>query len=268
MLKFICFGSGSSGNCYYLNMDGYGLLIDEGIGVRTFKKYFREYGLSFGQVNAVLVTHDHADHVKAVGALAAEFHWPVYALQEVFAGMERNRYLKKKVPANLACAFELGATLELGGFKVTSFAVPHDSSANCGYAIEAGDVKFCLITDAGHVNDDMRRYLRAAHYVVMESNYDAAMLACGPYPKSLKNRIMSDRGHMDNVDAAAFLADELSAEARHVWLCHLSEENNRPERALETVTSALKAVGRLTEDDALVVEALQRRHPSRLYELG
>lgn len=267
MMKFICFGSGSSGNCYYLNVEGYGLLIDQGLAVRKFKKYFRDYGLSFGEVKGILVTHDHADHVKAVGALSAEFHWPVYALPDVYMGMDRNRFVRKKVPLALANKLTDGETITLGPFKITPFIVPHDSAANCGYAIEAGGVNFCLITDAGHVTDNMRHHLNGADYVVVEANYDATMLESGPYPRFLKERIRSGRGHMDNVLTAELLATALRAEARRVWLCHLSEENNRPERALETVTTALKEAGRLGEDDALVVEALQRTHPSRLYEL-
>lgn len=267
MMKFICFSSGSSGNCYYINVGGYGLLIDEGLAVRKFKKYFSDYGLSLAEVKGVLVTHDHADHVKAVGALAMEFKWPVYALEGVFAGMMRNRYMRKKVPGPLVRNVEPGVTVELGPFKVTPFNVPHDSMACCGYTIETEDFNFCLITDAGHVTDDMRHHLGRARYVVVEANYDAAMLEAGPYPRMLKERIRSGRGHMDNALTAELLATELSADARRVWLCHLSEENNRPDVALTTVTTALKAAGRLGEADALVVEALQRTHPSRLYEL-
>ena len=97
MLKYISFGSGSSGNCYYLFTEQYGILIDLGIGIRSFKKYFREYGLSFNKVNAILITHDHTDHIKAAGAFSTEFHVPVYATEAVHAGMLRNRFMQKKV---------------------------------------------------------------------------------------------------------------------------------------------------------------------------
>lgn len=95
-MKFICLGSGSSGNCYYINADGYGIIIDMGIGLRGLKKHFRDYGLNMGQINSILVTHDHTDHVKSVGALSLEFHVPVYTSQEVHNGMDRNCLMTKK----------------------------------------------------------------------------------------------------------------------------------------------------------------------------
>ncbi len=267
MINFICFGSGSSGNCYYLKSGGYGLLIDMGLSVRRFRKYFYDYGLSIAEVKGVLVTHDHADHAKYVGALSKEFHIPVYALEKVFVGIERNRYVAKKVPKNLANVIQEEETFELGPFRITSFGVPHDSAANCGYDIEAEGVRYCLMTDIGHVTEQMRQHLREAQYVVVEANYDDAMLESGRYPRFLKERIRSGRGHLENTEAGRFLAKDLSVLARRVWLCHLSEENNRPDLAVEVVSAALRDTGRLGGESALVVEALQRTHPSRLYEL-
>lgn len=267
MIKFICFGSGSSGNCYYINANGYGLLIDEGIGIRKFKKYFRDYGLSFGDIKGILVTHDHADHVRAVGAVSIEFHLPVYALKDVYMGMNRNRFVRKKVPAPLSNTIAPEETFKLGPFEITPFQVPHDSADNCGYSIKIDDAYFCLMTDVGHVTETMKQHLSKAHYIVVESNYDANMLETGRYPRHLKDRIRNGTGHMDNADTAKLLAEHLSPEARHIWLCHLSEENNRPDLAIQTVSESLKQANRLSEEDHLVLEALQRTHPSRLYEL-
>lgn len=266
-MKFICFGSGSSGNCYYINVDGFGLLIDGGVAIRKFKKYFRDYGLSFGDIKGILVTHDHADHVRAVGAISIEFHIPVYALKDVYMGMNRNRFVRKKVPTALSNTIVPEETFHLGPFEITPFQVPHDSADNCGYTIQFGDTCFCLMTDVGHVTDAMKKHLSGAHYIVVESNYDKTMLENGPYPRMLKERIRNGRGHMDNADTAVFLSENLSPKARHIWLCHLSEENNRPEVALKTVSEMLKQAGRLSGNDTLILEALQRTHPSRLYEL-
>ncbi len=268
MMKFICFGSGSCGNCYYINVDKYGLLIDLGIGLRTFRKYFSDYGLSLSEVKGILVTHDHADHVKSAGAFSKEFHLPVYAFKDVYMGMERNRYMRKKVPAQLANVLEDEVCQDFGPFSVTPFTVPHDSAASCGYFIEGGGVKLCLMTDLGHVTDTMRSYLHKADHVIVEANYDANMLETGPYPQFLKERIRSGKGHLDNTLTAGLLAENLSPDAVRVWLCHLSEENNRPELALETVTNALTKTGRLGDNDQLMVEALPRTRPTRLYELG
>lgn len=267
MIKFICFGSGSSGNCYYLNADGYGILIDFGIGTRTFKKYMRDYGLSFGQVNAILVTHDHTDHIKSVGTFSGEFHLPVFATQAVHQGMQRNHFMYKKVTEENKRFIVEGTLFETGPFQVVPFAVPHDSSANCGYFITCGDgPSFCLITDAGCFTEEMTPFIARANYLVIEANYDAMMLETGPYPPYLKRRIKGGRGHMDNADTASVLAGHLTEAARRVWLCHLSEENNHPELARKTVETALAGAGFNLGTD-LFLEVLKRKVPSQLYDL-
>lgn len=268
MIKFICFGSGSSGNCYYLSAGGYGIIIDFGIGTRTFKKYMRDYGLSFGQVNAVLVTHDHTDHIKSVGSFSEEFHLPVFATETVHEGMQRNHFMYKKVKEEYKRYVKAGVPFEAGPFRITPFPVPHDSSANLGYFITCdGGPSFCLITDAGSFTEEMTAFVARANYLVIEANYDAMMLETGPYPPYLKKRIKGGRGHMDNVETARILAENLTPETRRVWLCHLSEENNHPELARKTVETALVDAGFNLGTD-VVLEVLKRKVPSPLYELS
>ena len=266
MLSFISLGSGSCGNCYYLFTEDFGLLIDVGIGVRKVKKYFREYGFTLNKVKAVLLTHDHTDHVKGAGPFSNEFRIPVYATNAVFASMTRNRFLGKKVYREDQRVFDCGTTFGLGPFTVSAFRVPHDSADNCGYFIDFQGTTFCIMTDAGSITEEMARFIPLSDYLVVEANYDAAMLAGGKYPVFLQKRISSGRGHMCNADTAAALASYLGERTKHVWLCHLSEDNNRPELARETVAAALSAAGnRLHPDFAL--DVLRRRVPSPLYEL-
>ncbi len=267
MVTFMRFGSGSSGNCYYIKSGDYGLLIDLGLGIRTFKKYFKEYGQKFSDIKGILVTHDHTDHVKAVGLLSCEHHLPVYATRLVHEGMTRNYFMKKKVEEGQERYLQHGETVEIGPFQVTPFHVPHDSSDNSGYFIEHGDVRFCLITDAGETTEEMCSYIRRSTHLVMEANYDEAMLATGPYPPYLQNRIRSGRGHMCNADTAKTLAENLSENIKNVWLCHLSEENNHPELARKTVESHLWSAGFLFGKEHLQLEVLKRKLPSLAYEL-
>lgn len=240
-------------------------MIDLGIGIRHFKKHFRDYGLSLAKIDAILVTHDHTDHVKAVGVLSNEFHLPVYASEAVHNGMQRNHFMSKKVKDEDKRFTEVAKTFEVGPFSITPFDVPHDSSANSGYFITVGDLQFCLITDAGHVTDAMKEQLRKANHIVLEANYDDAMLATGPYPAYLKKRIMSERGHLSNTECAETLAECLNPEAKQVWLCHLSEENNHPELARKTISTALEQAGIDLEKTQLSV--LRRTVPSALHEL-
>lgn len=262
MLKFISFGSGSSGNCYMLFTATDALIMDAGVGARTLKKYFKDRGLSLHDVHHVVVTHDHADHIKAVGILSKDYNLPVYATEEVHAGIRRNYCVRKKVPPTLERPIRKDETLQLGEFEVTPFGVPHDSSDNVGYCVRCEGVTFCLITDAGHVTPEMRPYIAAANYLVIEANHDEQMLQAGPYPQHLKARILSPTGHLSNKDCAAALTENMTESLRHVWLCHLSEENNHPELARLTVQQALDAAG-----SHVKLEVLRRTTPSETYEL-
>ncbi|MGN1354916.1 MAG: MBL fold metallo-hydrolase [Alloprevotella sp.] len=266
MLKFLSLGSGSSGNCYYLETGGEAILVDLGMGIRRFKKYFADYGLSYARLKAIFVTHDHADHVQSVGRLSEHLNLPVYALEDTHMGISRNRYVGKKIPGALKRFVTTGEPVILGQFSLTPFAVPHDSAANCGYLIEAGGVTLCLATDIGHATADIKAHISRARYVVVEANYDDNMLEMGPYPVYLKNRIRGERGHLDNKATAEMLSEALAEDARRVWLCHLSEENNRPEVARQTVVDRLKAAFG-SNRPLPIVEPLARLRPTGPFEL-
>ncbi len=266
MLKFLSIGSGSSGNCYYLQTANDALLIDAGVGIRNVKKSLHDYGLRLDGVKHILITHDHADHIKAVGVISQEYDIPVYATHEVHQGIQRNYCVPKKVPGENARVIERGVSIHLGDFKVTPFAVPHDSSGNVGYRVEAEGVVFCLMTDVGHVTDEMQQYIGEANYLVLEANYDVEMLKNGSYPQHLKHRIDGPTGHLSNRDCAEALANYATAELKHVWLCHLSEENNHPVLALKTIEQILRSYGIIAGKDFLVHD-LKRKTPSCIYEL-
>ncbi|MBQ9230877.1 MAG: MBL fold metallo-hydrolase [Prevotella sp.] len=266
MLKFISFGSGSSGNCYMLMTPTDGLLIDIGVGIRGLKKDFRDYGLSLSQVHHVLVTHDHADHIKSVGSFSKDYHVLVYATAKVHEGINKNYCVQQKVPQELKRYVEKGETVRIGEFMVTPFSVPHDSSDNVGYMIEAEGVVFCVITDAGYVTDEMKPYISKANYLVIEANHDEEMVNNGPYPQFLKDRILSQTGHLSNRSCGLALVENMTEDLRYVWLCHLSEENNHPELARKTVESVLRDYGIIVGVD-LKMEVLKRTTPTGIFEL-
>ena len=266
MLKFISFGSGSSGNCYYLATPDDALLIDIGVGLRGLKKDCRVYGVSLSQINRILITHDHADHIKSVGSFSADYQVPIYATREVHGGITRNYCVNKKLSAEMTCYVEKGRTEKMGDFLVTPFEVPHDSTDNVGYFIEAGGTNICIITDAGQVTDEMKEYIRRAHHLVIEANHDIEMVQQGPYPQFLKERILSGTGHLNNHDCAKAVAENMSEQLQHVWLCHLSEENNHPELARKTVESVLRSYGIIAGAD-IQLEVLKRTSPTGPFEL-
>jgi phosphoribosyl 1,2-cyclic phosphodiesterase len=266
MLKFISFGSGSSGNCYYLATTDDALLIDIGVGVRGLKKDCRDYGVSLSSVHHVLITHDHADHIKSVGSFSNDFKVPVYATEDVHQGINRNYCITQKIPLELRKVLEKGQTVAIGDFLVTPFGVPHDSSDNVGYFIEAGGTNFCVITDAGCVTDEMKQYIGRARHLVIEANHDIEMVKDGPYPQFLKDRILSETGHMNNHNAGITVAENMSEQLQNVWLCHLSEENNHPELARKTVETVLRSYGIVTGVD-LQLEVLKRTTPTGPFDL-
>lgn len=266
MLQFICFGSGSSGNCYYLRSDTEGILIDAGIGWRMTKKYFAAYGIDTTTLRAILVTHDHADHVKAVGYVSAECFLPVYTTAPVLRGINSNYSVRKKLKPGFDRTTTPGETFRVGEFEITPFTVPHDSSDNSGYFIRHHDTRFCLITDAGSVTDTMAQYIKQAQYLVLEANYERERLLTGPYPQYLKDRIVSGNGHLSNVECATAIASHASSDLRHVWLAHLSEENNHPELARKTVEATLREYGIVAGKD-FELDVLKRKTPSEVYTL-
>lgn len=266
MLKFISLGSGSSGNCYFLNSANDGLLIDAGIGIRTLKKNLRDYGLNISNIHNIIVTHDHADHIKSVGALSSELHIPVYATSKVHEGIERNYCVKKKVSKENIRILTKGETLKVGEFEVTPFDVPHDSTDNVGFRISWNGIIFCLITDAGYVTDEMKKQISVANYLVLEANYDETMLETGPYPVYLKRRIASNTGHLSNDSCANALAENMTDKLKKVWFCHISEENNHPELVKKTIEAALGEQKSLSVLPSPCV--LKRKSPTGIFELS
>ncbi len=266
MLKFISFGSGSSGNCYFLFDDNEGLMIDAGMGIRKIKKGFRDYGLSLTQVSGIFITHDHADHIKAAGVLSETFGIPVYSTAEVHEGILENKCAKRKIPVYNRRIVKKNTTLSIGRFEITPFDVPHDSKDNVGYRIAYDGIVFCLLTDVGHVTSEMERMIAEANYLVMEANHDEAMLCTGPYPQYLKVRIANGSGHLNNRLCGEALATNLTDHIRHIWLCHLSEENNTPKSAYETVAGILQQGGLRPNVDFLL-EVLPRKSSCGIFDL-
>ena len=266
MLKFISFGSGSSGNCYYLATATDGLMIDIGVGLRALKKHCRDYGIQLSSVHHLLITHDHADHIKSVGSFSYEYGVPVYTTERVHEGIDHNYCITRKVASDKKYLVEPYKPMQLGDFTVEAFPVPHDASENVGYEIKAEGITFVIITDIGAITEEIRERISHANYLVIEANHDVEMLKRGPYPEYLKKRILSGNGHLSNEDCARALAENMTEQLKHVWLCHLSEENNHPELARKTVEVVLRSYGIIPGKD-VALEVLRRTMPSELYEL-
>lgn len=262
--KFFSLGSGSSGNCYYLGSNDSGILIDAGVGIRNVQKALREYGVSFDKIKAVLVTHDHADHIKTVGCFGDKYNIPIYATETVHLGIQRNR----GVQANLYQSKRVivkETPFVIGDFSIMAFDVPHDSIENVGYRIEFEDQTFVLITDIGRITDTIREHASRANHLVIEANYDEYLLQAGRYPYYLKERISNGTGHLSNRLSAEFIGSIYNENLKNIWLCHLSQDNNKPEIAFKAVEEALISTG-AEIGKGVRLEALSRYKVSGLRE--
>lgn len=265
MLHLISFGSGSSGNCSMLFTDNDAMLIDAGVGVRGLKKSCIDYGLSLNAIHNIIVTHDHADHIKSAGSISSTYKVPVYSTAKVHDGIFRNWVVKKKIEGNYIRYIEKGESKQIGDFHVTAFNVPHDSTDNVGYMIEAEGVTLAWITDCGHITDEIRSVIAKSDYLVIEANHDLEMLSKGPYPSFLKARISSNNGHLSNNDCGEAIAECATSRLHHVWLCHLSDKNNTPELALNTVREIVHNKADILS--SLPIDALDRKKPTGIFDL-
>ena len=263
-IKFLSLASGSSGNCYFLGTDQYGILIDAGIGIRTIKKVLKEYGLSLSMIRAVFVTHDHADHIKAVGNLGEKNGIPIYSTSEIHRGINKSYCMTEKLSTSVR-VIDKETPIELEDFRITAFEVPHDGTDTVGYCIEFDGKVFSFLTDLGCITPVAAQYICKAHYLIIEANYDEEMLKMGPYPTYLKERIAGSNGHMSNRDTATFLAENITEDLKYIWLCHLSKDNNHPELAYKTVELLLRSKGVCIGKDVQLI-ALKRNTPTGMYE--
>lgn len=242
-LNFISFGSGSSGNCAYIGDSSTGLLIDAGVEADKVIEELRRYGIKMDHIKGILLTHDHSDHVRFVYQLVRKRpHIGVYCTPKVLNGILRRHSISNRIKDYHRPIYK-EHPFKIGSFEATAFEVLHDGTDNAGFFIKRGRHALAVATDLGCVSERADHYMRQANHLMIEANYDSAMLAAGSYPEYLKARIRSDNGHLDNAVTAAYLARIYTKDLKHIFLCHLSRDNNRPETALNAVETALAAIG-------------------------
>jgi phosphoribosyl 1,2-cyclic phosphodiesterase len=232
-MRLVSFGSGSSGNAFLLDTGAARILIDCGIGVRRLRQGLAGLGAS-GMLDAILISHEHVDHVRALQSLLRYERCPVYASNGTFNCIGRQ---SGWMP------IRGGTHLCIAGLDVTPVNVSHDALEPLGFFIETGAEKIALFTDLGEPNLDVHDAIAHATLVILEANYCERMLRQSMYPPYLKQRIRSRFGHLSNDDCAGTLVDALRPSTRAVWLAHLSENNNAPATATETVKGHLSARG-------------------------
>lgn len=268
-IVFKSFSSGSCGNCYFLGIkeDGAikaGIVIDAGVSLRRMKKELAVDGLTMDDFSAVLVTHDHLDHIRSLGSFCKHLKKPVYATPELLYALSHHSFTLEYIGAVKKELCEGWNEIVPGMISARYFIVPHDATQTVGYYILIGGQKFVIMTDIGKMTDEALNYASEARTVVIESNYDREMLLGGPYTAELKARIISGHGHLSNEECAGAIQKFMHPDLKNIFLCHLSENNNTPEAALEASVKVLKDNGK---EGIISLRALPRQTASHLFNL-
>jgi phosphoribosyl 1,2-cyclic phosphodiesterase len=259
-LTLLVIASGSTGNCTYVGDGRNGVLIDCGLSTRRIHKALDARGLASAPIDAVLVTHEHSDHIGSARVLSDRLKRrfgravPFYMTQGTHQGA-RSQSLPERIEY---C--QPGESFQIGGLQIEPFPVPHDVLDPVAYRVQAGALAVAVITDLGRPTALVARQLRRCDAAVLEFNHDEELLLQGSYPWPLKQRIRSNHGHLSNRQAACLLADGMSSRLRHLVLAHLSDENNRPalaaaaaRRVLGDAPVALQVAGRLTGAEPILL---------------
>jgi phosphoribosyl 1,2-cyclic phosphodiesterase len=234
MIEVCSLASGSNGNCFFVRTGDERFLVDAGISCRQICLRLEEIGSHAEEIGAIFITHEHSDHVRGLRVLLKRFPVPVYVSEKTYSRINLDiddRYLR---------LIRSRDTVSINGTAVQSLPKSHDAVDPALFCFYYGDKKVAVVTDAGYACENVIEAVRDAHVVFLETNYDEDMLKNGFYPYYLKTRIAGNNGHLSNLHAAQLISRHASARLSHVFLSHLSENNNHPELALSTFLSVIE----------------------------
>lgn len=262
-LRFCSFASGSSGNSYLIKNDDAAILIDAGISGKRIMESLEATGTSPEDVKAILVTHEHIDHVRSLPVMTRKIPGI-----EIYANEDTWEMIERPVPEENRKMFTTGEDFDLAGMRVRSFSVPHDAAEPVGFSVSDGERKISIVTDAGYITDEIYEEIIDADLLLLEANHEKEMLLMGRYPYPLKQRILGDEGHLSNISAGEVLCRIIGEidKRRRVLLGHLSAENNDPHVALLTVENTLMEQEIYTGGD-LKISVASRHEQSPLFEV-
>ncbi len=251
---FCALGSGSKGNSYLIGNDKNKILVDAGLSAKNIAEYLVGLGMQPGEIDGIVITHEHMDHINGIKVFSKKYDVPVYANEKTMAAILR------KIPdmqSKNVRVFE--NSFPIKSLDIQPFKTPHDSVCSCGFSVYSGNYKVTVATDLGHMNSSVMENLKNSDILVLEANHDLEMLEKGPYSLFLKQRVRGPRGHLSNDVCGQTLAKLLDYGLKHVVLAHLSEENNTPEIAYNTVIKYLNEKGAQDKKDINIDIARQHQ---------
>lgn len=255
--------SGSSGNCIYAGSERTNILIDAGMSGKRITASLNEIGISAEEIDAILVTHEHSDHIHGVGVMSRMFNIPVYANNNTWRAMQNEIGSIKEENIRV---IKNDDVFSIEDMDIKAYSTPHDAADPVGYCLWCNGRKISIATDIGHASDNVLNNIKESDLILLESNHDVEMLKAGPYPYILKRRILSNTGHLSNDDAGKAIVKLLSDKYMTVLLGHLSEHNNYPELAYATVMSILNESG-INIDKDIRLELAGRKSVSSFFEI-
>lgn len=261
-MKYISLSSGSCGNSHYIEGKNTKMIVDAGISGKKIVEHLAVHDRDLRGLDAILVTHEHFDHIQAVGILSRKFDAPIYATEKTWEQMKN--YLGKISEKNVR-VFKKGETLAIGSVEVDTFGISHDAADPVGYAFRQNDQKIAIVTDIGAITEEVFEKIKGADIAVVESNYDDEMLSYCSYTYQLKQRIRSETGHLSNSEAGYLGTALVKSGTKKLLLAHLSKESNLPQIAFQTVGSILTSQGLGPKDVGL--DVMLRGKVSRMYSI-
>lgn len=237
-IRFSILASGSSGNATLVETGDQKILVDCGLSGKKIEGLFEQVGRKMSDLDAILVTHEHVDHIKGLGVIARKYKLPVFANQKTWEAMDS---MIGEVNSDQKFHFDMETVKSFGSLQVESFGVSHDAIEPMFYIFHSGDKKFVMITDTGYVSDRMKGHIKGADAYLFESNHDIEMLRMGRYPWNVKRRILGDEGHVSNEDAGIAISEVITDKTKRIYLGHLSKDNNMKDLARMSVSQTLAA---------------------------
>ena len=235
-MRFCSIASGSSGNCIYVGTENAHILVDVGISGKKIEAGLNEIGLSSKEIDGILITHEHSDHMKSIGVMARKYHIPVYTTGGTADAISRMK-CAGEIPEGTFHEIREDEDFQIKDLTIHPFTIPHDAAQPVGYRMECEGQSVGIATDLGKFNDYIVDNLQNLDVLLLEANHDIRMLEVGKYPYYLKQRILGDRGHLSNENAGRLLCRLLHDDLKAIFLGHLSQENNYEALAFETVCS-------------------------------
>lgn len=259
-LRFSVLASGSTGNAFYIESPNERLLVDAGLSGKQLDHLFSQIHVNPATLTGILVTHEHSDHIKGLGIIARKYNLPIYANAKTWSAMENSI---GKLSIDQKFCFDMNTIKTFGDIDVESFGVSHDAAEPMFYTFHKGDQKVALVTDLGYVSERIKKTIANADAYIFEANHDVEMLRMSRYPWSVKQRILSDSGHVSNEDCGLALSDVIGNKTKRIYLAHLSQDNNMKDLARMSVDQTLKERGiqlDIFDTDPTI--------PTKLYEVG